>query len=68
MKWPSKAIIAVNWFSCGVQAGTMVEESINRGCLCDNCTPSELQHGGDVSQQKSKCRPIGTWEIGGVSL
>ena len=28
----------------------------------------ELQHGGDVSQQKIKCRPIRTWEIGGVSL
>ena len=28
----------------------------------------ELQHGGDVSQQKFKCRPIRTREIGGVSL
>ena len=28
----------------------------------------ELQHGGDVSQQKIKCRPIRTREIGGVSL
>ena len=28
----------------------------------------ELQHGGDVSQQKIKCRPIITREIGGVSL
>ena len=27
----------------------------------------ELQHGGDVSQQKIKCRPIRTQEIGGVS-
>ena len=82
LKWPSKAIIVVNWFSCGVQAGTMVEESINRGCLYDNCTPSFLlllifdwrtlsrrvKHGDDVSQQKSKCQPIRTWEIGGVSL
>ena len=28
----------------------------------------ELQLGGDVSQQKIKCRPIRTREIGGVSL
>ena len=28
----------------------------------------ELQHGGDVSQQKIKCRPIRTREIGGASL
>ena len=28
----------------------------------------ELQHGGDVSQQKIKCRLIRTREIGGVSL
>ena len=28
----------------------------------------ELQHGGDVSQQKIKCRPIRTREIGGVSF
>ena len=28
----------------------------------------ELQHGGDVSQQKVKCRPIKTQEIGDVSL
>ena len=28
----------------------------------------ELQHGGDVSQQKIKCRPIRTREIGSVSL
>ena len=28
----------------------------------------ELQHGGDVSQQKIKCRPIRTRKIGGVSL
>ena len=27
----------------------------------------ELQHGGDVSQQKIKCRPIRTQEIGAVS-
>ena len=28
----------------------------------------DLQHGGDVSQQKIKCRPIITRELGGVSL
>ena len=28
----------------------------------------ELQHSGEVSQQKIKCRPIRTREIGGVSL
>ena len=28
----------------------------------------EFQHGGDVSQQKIKSRPIRTLEIGGVSL
>ena len=28
----------------------------------------EFQHGGDVSQQKIKCRPIKDREIGGVSL
>ena len=28
----------------------------------------ELQHDGDVSQQKIKCRPIRAREIGGVSL
>ena len=28
----------------------------------------KLQHGGDVSQQKTMCRPIRTQEIGGVSL
>ena len=28
----------------------------------------ELQHVGDVSQQKIKCRPIRTREIGGVRL
>ena len=28
----------------------------------------ELQHGGDVSQQKIKCQPIRTGEIGGFSL
>ena len=28
----------------------------------------ELQHGGDVSQQKIKCRPIRTREIDGVTL
>ena len=28
----------------------------------------ELHHGVDVSQQKFKCRPIRTREIGGVSL
>ena len=28
----------------------------------------ELQHVGDVSQYKIKCRPIRTQEIGGVSL
>ena len=30
--------------------------------------PGELQHVGDVSEQKIKCRPIRTWEIGGVRL
>ena len=29
---------------------------------------SELQDGADVSQQKIKCRPIRTREIGGVTL
>ena len=28
----------------------------------------ESQHGGDVSQQKIKCRPIRTREIGGILL
>ena len=28
----------------------------------------KLQHGGDVIQQKNKCGPIRTREIGGVSL
>ena len=28
----------------------------------------ELQHGGDASQQKIKCRSIRTREIGGASL
>ena len=28
----------------------------------------KLQHGGDVSKQKIKCRPIRTRGIGGVSL
>ena len=28
----------------------------------------KLQYGGDTSQQKIKCRPIRTREIGGVSL
>ena len=28
----------------------------------------ELQHGGDVSQQKIKCRSIRTREIGGATL
>ena len=28
----------------------------------------KLQHGGDVSQQKIKCRPISTREISGVSI
>ena len=28
----------------------------------------ELQHAGDVSEQKFKCRPIRTREIGGVRL
>ena len=28
----------------------------------------KLQHGGDVTQQKIKCRPIRTREIGGTSL
>ena len=28
----------------------------------------ELQHGGETSQQKIKCQPIRTREIGGVSL
>ena len=28
----------------------------------------ELQHGGDVNQQKIKCRPIRNQEIGGASL
>ena len=28
----------------------------------------KLQHGGNVSQKKIKCRPIRTREIGGVSL
>ena len=28
----------------------------------------KLQHGGDVSQQKIKCRPIKTQEIGGVII
>ena len=28
----------------------------------------ELQHGGDVSEQNIKCRPIRTWETGGVSF
>ena len=28
----------------------------------------KLQHGGDVSQQKRKCQPIRTREIGGTSL
>ena len=28
----------------------------------------ELQHGGDVSQQKIKSRPISTREISGVSI
>ena len=28
----------------------------------------KLQHGGDLSQQKTKCRPIRTREIGHVSL
>ena len=28
----------------------------------------ELQHGSDVSQEKLKCRPIRTREIGGVPL
>ena len=29
---------------------------------------SELQHVGDVSQQKIECRPIRTREIGGATL
>ena len=29
---------------------------------------AELQHVGDVSEQKFKCRPIRTREIGGVRL
>ena len=28
----------------------------------------ELQHVGDVSQRKIKCRPIRTREVGGVTL
>ena len=28
----------------------------------------ELQHGGDISQQKIKCRPIRIREIGGALL
>ena len=28
----------------------------------------ELQHVGDVSEQKIKCRPIRTREIGGIRL
>ena len=28
----------------------------------------ELQHVGDISEQKIKCRPISTWEIGGARL
>ena len=27
-----------------------------------------LQHVDDVSEQKTKCRPIKTWDIGGVTL
>ena len=52
------------------------------GCLCDNWKPSfcfalyltgvhfpgELHHVGDVSEQKIKCGPIRTREIGGVRL
>ena len=52
------------------------------GCLCDNWKPrflifldlngirfrGELQHVGHVSEQKIKCWPIRTQEIGGVRL
>ena len=37
-------------------------------CLTGVHFRRELQHGGDVSQQKIKCRPIRAREIGGVSL
>ena len=36
--------------------------------LTDAHFRGDLQHGGDVSEQKIKCRPIRTREIGGVSL
>ena len=35
-------------------------------CLTGVHFRSELQHGGDVSQQKIKCRPVRTRERGGV--
>ena len=50
------------------------------GCLCGNPAfflflyligvhfRGQLQHGGDVSQQEIKCRPIRTREVGDVSL
>ena len=47
------------------------------GCLCDNCLilyltgvhfRGELQHAGAASEQKIKCCPIRTREIGGVRL
>ena len=37
-------------------------------CLTGVHFRGELQHGGDVSQQKIKCRPIRTRGIGDVSL
>ena len=37
-------------------------------CLTGVQFLAELQHGGDVSQQKIKCRPIRPREIGGVTL
>ena len=33
LKWLSKAIIVINWFSRGVQAGIILEKYINK-CKC----------------------------------
>ena len=38
LKWLSKAIIAINWFSGGVQAGIIVAEAYNPLKQDVNCT------------------------------
>ena len=52
LKWLTKAITAINWFSDGVQAGIIVTEHINE-CKCIKKVSCYMYH--NTPEQAVKC-------------